>query len=86
VTTTDFNDPQGTDKSLLTSSYSLGAVLSLPFVPWVSNKLGRRWSVLSGSVVLLVGAILQGAAQNTAMYVTARIVLGFGMYPSSLRQ
>jgi sugar porter (SP) family MFS transporter len=74
-----FNDPQGTDKSLLTSSYSLGAVLSLPFVPWVSNKLGRRWSVLSGSVVLLVGAILQGAAQNTAMYVTARIVLGFGI-------
>lgn len=73
-----FNDPQGTDKSLLTASYSLGAVLSLPFVPWVSDRLGRRWSVLSGSCVLCVGAILQGASQNMAMYVAARIVLGFG--------
>lgn len=74
-----FNDPQGTHKSLLSASYSLGAVLSLPFVPWLSDNLGRRWSVLAGSCVQCVGAILQGAAQDMAMYVVARIVLGFGI-------
>lgn len=74
-----FDDPQGTKKSLLTASYSLGAVLSLPFVPIVSDKLGRRWSILAGSCVLCAGAILQGASRNMAMYVAARIILGFGI-------
>ncbi|KAL3457208.1 putative MFS sugar transporter [Aspergillus heterothallicus] len=66
-------------KGFLGSAYSLGAILSLPFVPWLNQRAGRRWTIMFGSCVSLVGAILQGFSNGTAMYCVARIVLGFGI-------
>ncbi|OJJ62127.1 hypothetical protein ASPSYDRAFT_613734 [Aspergillus sydowii CBS 593.65] len=66
-------------KGFLASAYSLGAILSLPFVPWVNQTFGRRWTIMFGSLVSLLGAFLQGFANGTAMYCIARIVLGFGI-------
>ncbi|PLN86954.1 general substrate transporter [Aspergillus taichungensis] len=66
-------------KGLLAAAYSLGAVCSLPFVPWVNQKFGRRWTVMFGSAISLVGALIQGFSNGTAMYVVARILLGFGI-------
>jgi len=42
------------------------------------DRLGRRPTLLWGSVIILVGIILQSAAQNVAMFVVARVILGFG--------
>jgi MFS family permease len=47
-------------KGFLGAAYSLGAILSLPFVPWVNQKFGRRWTIMFGSCVSLVGALIQG--------------------------
>ncbi|KAJ5825628.1 hypothetical protein N7474_002766 [Penicillium riverlandense] len=63
----------------LGASYSLGAILSLPFVPWLNQRLGRRWTIMFGSCVSLVGALLQGLSNGIGMYVVARIILGFGI-------
>lgn len=60
----DFNNPQGSLKGIIAAAYSLGAILSLPFVPIVNEKFGRRWSIFGGSVIMCAGAILQGCAQN----------------------
>ncbi|GFF25871.1 lactose permease [Aspergillus udagawae] len=66
-------------KGFLGAAYSLGAILSLPFVPWVNQRFGRRWTIMFGSCVSLVGALLQGFANGIGMYVVARIILGFGI-------
>ncbi|KAL5338564.1 putative MFS sugar transporter [Aspergillus crustosus] len=66
-------------KGFLSAAYSLGAILALPFVPWVNQKFGRRWTIIFGSGVSLFGALLQGFANGTAMYCIARIFLGFGI-------
>ncbi|KAL4887693.1 general substrate transporter [Aspergillus karnatakaensis] len=66
-------------KGFLSAAYSLGAILSLPFVPWVNQTFGRRWTIMFGSCVSLLGALLQGFANGTAMYCIARIFLGFGI-------
>ncbi|KAI9375768.1 putative MFS sugar transporter [Aspergillus egyptiacus] len=66
-------------KGFLAAAYSLGAILSLPFVPWVNQKVGRRWTIMFGSCVSLLGALLQGFSNGTAMYCIARIILGFGI-------
>ncbi|KAL2830919.1 putative MFS sugar transporter [Aspergillus cavernicola] len=66
-------------KGFLASAYSLGAIISLPFVPWVNQKFGRRWTIMFGSCVSLFGALLQGFSNGTAMYCMARIILGFGI-------
>ncbi|KAL3475127.1 general substrate transporter [Aspergillus californicus] len=66
-------------KGFLSAAYSLGAILSLPFVPWINQRFGRRWTIMFGSCVSLFGALLQGFSNGTAMYCIARVFLGFGI-------
>jgi MFS family permease len=51
-------------KGIIAAAYSLGAICALPFVPTFSQRFGRRWSIFFGSVVSIIGAIIQGCAQN----------------------
>jgi MFS family permease len=62
--TTDFDNPQGSLKGIIAAAYSLGAILSLPFIPIVNDKFGRRWSIVGGSVIMIVGALIQGFSQH----------------------
>ncbi|CZR53898.1 related to hexose transporter protein [Phialocephala subalpina] len=64
---------------MISAAYNLGAILAVPVVPWVAQKWGRRWSIFIGSVFQCVGAVLQGFSQNDAMYIIARMILGFGI-------
>lgn len=63
----------------INSSYMLGSVFGVPFAPWVAQKFGRRWSIMIGSIIMVVGALIQGFAQHVAMYIIARLILGFGI-------
>ncbi|KAF2258984.1 general substrate transporter [Lojkania enalia] len=76
---THFHDPQGSLKGIIAAAYSLGAILSLPFIPWVDNKFGRRGSIFIGSAIMVIGAIIQGFSTHVAMYIVARLLLGFGI-------
>jgi MFS family permease len=51
-------------KGFLGAAYSLGAILSLPFVPYLNQRVGRRWTIMFGSCVSLVGAIIQGLSNG----------------------
>ena len=51
-------------RGFLGASYSLGAILSLPFVPFVNRKLGRRGAIMFGSIISIIGAIMQGFANG----------------------
>uniref|UniRef100_A0A7N2R4L4 Major facilitator superfamily (MFS) profile domain-containing protein n=1 Tax=Quercus lobata TaxID=97700 RepID=A0A7N2R4L4_QUELO len=46
---------------------------------WVTKKLGRKISMLTGGLVFLAGAIINAAAQNIAMLIIGRILLGIGV-------
>ncbi|ETI29288.1 hypothetical protein G647_01741 [Cladophialophora carrionii CBS 160.54] len=74
-----FGDPQGSLKGIIAAAYSLGAILSLPFIPIVNDLLGRRGSIFGGSCIMIVGALVQGFSRNVGMYIAARIILGFGI-------
>ena len=74
-----FDHPQGAFQGFIGAAYSLGALLSLPLVPWCNRKFGRRWSIFIGSWVMVVGAIVQGCSQHVAMYIISRVILGFGI-------
>jgi len=58
---------------IINASYNLGAILAVPVVPWVAQKVGRRWSIFIGSTFQCVGAVLQAFAQDSEfppLYVT----------------
>jgi MFS family permease len=61
------------------SSYQLGSIFAVPVAPWVAQKFGRRWSIMLGSLIMVVGALIQGFAQHVGMYIVARMILGAGI-------
>lgn len=64
----DFGHPQGSLQGIIAAAYSLGAILSLPLVPIVNDKFGRRWSIFLGSLVMILGALIQGFSQHGKLH------------------
>lgn len=60
-----FDQPSGATLGILSASYSLGAISSLPFVSLLSDHVGRRWSIIFGSLVMMAGAVLQCFSVNS---------------------
>ena len=50
---------------------------SLP-ASWVTEKYGRKMSMAIGSVLYLLGSVLNVVAVDTAMLIIGRIILGAG--------
>jgi MFS family permease len=67
-----------TTKGLNTTSIFIGAFFGMIWSGIMADRLGRRPAILYGSLISLVGIALQTAAQNIAMFVIARIILGWG--------
>ena len=76
---TDFDNPTSGRLGLLNAMYSLGALMAIPFIPTVSQYLGRRWTILAASLVMCIGAGLQAGSMNSDMFLASRWVLGFGI-------
>ncbi len=63
----------------MASSLPLGACVGLPFIPYVNDGFGRRWCIMFGSILMIIGSLIQGFAQNGPMYIIARCIIGFGL-------
>lgn len=63
---------------LQTASVFVGGCLSPIIAGVVCDRYGRRPAIFWGSSIALTGVIQQTVAQNIAMFVVARIILGFG--------
>lgn len=74
-----FNYPSSARLGLLSAIYSLGALMAIPFIPTVSAYLGRRMTIISGSLIMVFGAGLQAGSLNTDMFLASRWLLGFGI-------
>lgn len=74
-----FGQPRGAELGLMSAIMSLGAVCSTPIAPWVADRFGRRWGITVGSVIMIIGSILQCESKAFAMFVVSRFVLGFGL-------
>ncbi|KAF2834947.1 general substrate transporter [Patellaria atrata CBS 101060] len=73
-----FNNPGGSNLGLLTALYSIGAIASLPVVPFIADHYGRRFAIILGCIIMVVAAAVQGAAKNLEMFEAGRFFMGFG--------
>lgn len=64
---------------LLNSIQPVGALVALPFITWVVDKWGRRWSIVFGASWTIVGAILQASSKEIPQFVIARFLIGWGL-------
>lgn len=74
--TSYFDDPAGAWLGFINAVYWLGTGITYPIAAWVANKYGRKLGVWFGYGFVLLGAILQAAAHNSATFVMARFFVG----------
>ncbi|CAM1508701.1 Fc.00g055490.m01.CDS01 [Cosmosporella sp. VM-42] len=73
-----FDHPAGSRLGSLSNGVIFGQILAFPIAPWLADHTGRRFPIFIGSILLVIGAALQCAAQNYAMFLVSRMVIGFG--------
>ncbi|OIW34702.1 general substrate transporter [Coniochaeta ligniaria NRRL 30616] len=73
-----FGNPQGSMLGLLGALYQIGSLVSIPFVPILTDNLGRKLPIAIGCAIMIVGAVLQGSCRNLGTFMGGRILLGFG--------
>ncbi|OAY80633.1 Sugar transport protein 13 [Ananas comosus] len=67
------------DLQLFTSSLYLAGLTATFFASYTTRNLGRRLTMLIAGIFFLVGVVFNGAAQDLAMLIVGRILLGCGV-------
>ncbi|KAH8198780.1 hypothetical protein TruAng_007055 [Truncatella angustata] len=83
IVTPDFLDLLGiadnaTMQSTVTAIYDIGCFLGAISTIWVGERLGRKKTILVGTTIMSIGAILQVAAFGVPQMIVGRIVAGIG--------
>ncbi|RWA05705.1 hypothetical protein EKO27_g9400 [Xylaria grammica] len=75
----DLNGPGKTNVlSIITSIYTIGCFLGALLAFSIGEKLGRRKTIVIGTVIIAIGAILQTSSFSVPHMLVARIVTGVG--------
>jgi Sugar (and other) transporter len=69
-------NPQGAWLGFINAIYWLGNGITYPIAAWMANRWGRKIGVWVGYAFLVLGVVLQTAAQNEVTFVLARLFLG----------
>ena len=73
-----FNNPAGSKLGVVNAAQSIGSVACLPLVGYLSDRLGRRWTLFSGAVVVIIASVIQAASVNYTQFVVSRLLVGAG--------
>ncbi|KAJ5570171.1 uncharacterized protein N7459_009601 [Penicillium hispanicum] len=68
-----------TTKSLNTAISYVGGAAMAPLAGFLADWRGRRECVFWSALLTLIGGVIQGAAQNIAMFIAGRCIVGAGM-------
>ncbi|KAL9625745.1 MAG: hypothetical protein Q9160_000065 [Pyrenula sp. 1 TL-2023] len=64
--------------STVTAIYDIGCFVGAIAAMWIGERLGRPKTVLVGTTIMTVGAILQIASYSVAQMIVGRIIAGIG--------
>ena len=64
--------------SWVVTAYILGSMTMIPIVGKLSDQFGRKWFLLAGTLLFLLGSILAGAAQSMNQLIMFRGLQGLG--------
>ena len=73
-----FNTPSAPLLGFINAVYPMCKVLGLFPASWISDRYGRRVPLFIGLAILVIGAAIQAASQNLAMFIFCRGFIGAG--------
>ena len=62
----------------VTAIYDVGCFFGAVFAMWLGEKLGRKKTILVGTTIMSIGAVLQVAAYSVGQMIAGRIIAGIG--------
>lgn len=70
---------QGFDRyTWAVTAYTLASVIMIPTVGKLSDQFGRKWFLIAGTIIFLVGSALAGASQTMNELIAFRALQGLG--------
>lgn len=73
-----FGHPTGYVLGALSNGVTFGILLSFPIAPFLADRYGRKFVIILGQSLNVLGLILQGASTNYAFFLVSRIIIGAG--------
>ena len=75
---TDYFKLNETIMGVSTAAIFIGGCLAPACSGFLCDRMGRRPAIFWGSIIAVASMALQSAAQNVAMFIVARVLIGFG--------
>ncbi|KAH6871485.1 general substrate transporter [Thelonectria olida] len=75
---TYFGTPTGALLGFFNAAYPLGGIVGTFLISPMADTFGRRVGLATGAALCCVGAAVQGAAINIAMFIISRVIIGAG--------
>lgn len=73
-----FNNPSTTMQGFIASSYDIGSFAGAILAFFISDRLGRRKTIIWGEITIVIGTIIQTASYSVAQLIVSRIITGIG--------
>ncbi|KAG0941975.1 hypothetical protein G6F57_005934 [Rhizopus arrhizus] len=74
-----FGNPNSTMQGLIVAIFELGAWFTAYPTSWFMDRIGRRWTILIGAAIFIVGGSVQTGSSNLAGILLGRLIAGFGI-------
>ncbi|KAH2322668.1 hypothetical protein KXV29_002642 [Aspergillus fumigatus] len=74
-----FGKPTGTRLGAMTFGPTGGILISVLVSSQLCERFGRRYPICGGSLIIILGSIIQAAAVNYGMFVVSRFLVGLGL-------
>lgn len=58
---------------------NIGSLAAYPFSPYLSDGIGRKYTVMLGACIMCIATVIQTASQSVGMFIGARFLIGFGL-------
>ncbi|KAK5116779.1 hypothetical protein LTR62_007453 [Meristemomyces frigidus] len=65
-------------QGITVGGYTLGCFFGAVATIWLGNMLGRKKTIMVGSVIMIIGATLQCSSFSLGQLIAARLITGFG--------
>lgn len=74
-----FGNPNATMQGLVVAIFELGAWFTTYPTSWFMDRIGRRWTIMVGALIFIVGGVVQTASYTMTQMLFGRLVAGFGI-------
>lgn len=72
----DFNNPDAALQGDIVALYDIGCIIGSILVFCIGEKFGRRWMLMGGGTIMILGTIILASSTTVAQLIVGRIVTG----------